>query len=533
MLSAGSSLARLPVAMGWLYLSFFCLALHFINPVFTNPDAWFHARLSAQFPEMLLARTFPATAYSIWNDTWADKEVLFHLWLMPFTQVPAWEIAGTKLGCALLNIGFAASLFLAMRGMGIRGAAAWALAILLLPPHWWARMSMVRGHLGSLVLVPLVLWFFMERRPRALLVTCFLFSWAYTAPYYALVLCVGLAAGRWLIGRVGADDEGASRGDGRLLLAALVGTLLGIVIHPNIGNNIVSGFTTSRVVLASAWGLDGGQLSNVAREFDSWEMRRSLVDHVAMYAMLGAAWMGAALAGGGVLSTRSRLLLWMTMPLLAQMAITSRFIEYIAPVSLWALASVVSDWLAAGKAPRLPGPRPAWLVLACVVALALHAHTVARVLPPKLAPQPTLEGAGAWLRENAEPGSLVIPIDWSMFPALYFHAPGLRYPVGLDPTLMDAANPREARVLEGLFQRRIPLRLETIHEAFPEATHAAFWARNAGGASAIQTLDALGYQPVFRDDRRPMGGVVYPLPPVYRDGFSFRPPTPAEVVPPR
>jgi hypothetical protein len=30
-----------------------------------------------------------------------------------------------------------------------------------------------------------------------------------------------------------------------------------------------------------------------------------------------------------------------------------------------------------------------------------------------------------------------------------------------------------------------------------------------------------------------MGGVVYPLPPVYREGFSFRAPTRGEVAPPR
>ena len=100
----------LPEIAGWTYLTFFCLALHFINPQFTNADSWYHTRLSSFFPELLFARTFPTTAYSIWAESWADKEVLFHIYLMPFVQIPSFEIIGTKLACALLVLGFAVAL---------------------------------------------------------------------------------------------------------------------------------------------------------------------------------------------------------------------------------------------------------------------------------------------------------------------------------------------------------------------------------------------------------------------------------------
>jgi hypothetical protein len=44
--------------------------------------------------------------------------------------------------------------------------------------------------------------------------------------------------------------------------------------------------------------------------------------------------------------------------------------------------------------------------------------------------------AALWVRDNVPAGETVFHSDWGDFPELFFHAPGQRYLVGLDPVFM-------------------------------------------------------------------------------------------------
>ncbi|CAN5206019.1 hypothetical protein BH09SUM1_BH09SUM1_20470 [soil metagenome] len=498
--SPAANRLKLLAIIAWFYTSLMCLMLHFSNVYLVDYDSYFHVRYSSLLPGRIFSRTFPTTEYSVWGTTWGDKEFLLHLFLMPFVKVESFIVEGAKLAGATLNMMFLASLAFAMKRQKIRAAAFWPAVMFAISGHWLIRFGSVRGQLLSLVYLPWIILFFQQRRAKPLAVVTFLFTWSYTASYFAFVLVLFLALGRWLIGIAGRDAGGKAEDgacDCKLIAWCFAATLTGMLIHPNTPNLQLTNWIHIRHVLAGAWGLQSEGIG-LGGEFNSGLLRESLTDCTGMYIALGAAWLISA-AGRYRVQPRTLLLLWMTMPLFGLFALSYRFVEYIAPMSLWALAAVLSDqW--DGWRTENPHRKPvAGLIAATAVVLIVCQIQAIRVASRVILDKTwslNQQGSGKWLRENAAPGTLVIPLAWGQFPQLFFHAPALHYPVGLDPMLMHVIHPDESRLLDDMLFRRRPYSLEDIHAAFPTARY--FVVCNSQ-SNAFRYLDNLPYVPVYQD----------------------------------
>ena len=117
---------RAAVAAAWA-LCFLAVAglVQLLTPVPWDADTAYHVAVSRLIARHGILHAFPWTPFSWLADHYADKELLFHLLLVPLAGLPwitAAKVAGTVAGAALLL-----ALYLVLRKEGGPGAGLWAL----------------------------------------------------------------------------------------------------------------------------------------------------------------------------------------------------------------------------------------------------------------------------------------------------------------------------------------------------------------------------------------------------------------------
>jgi len=503
----------------WVYLIIVPLRLQFGAHNFVGIDSPFHARYASLFFSRIFTRTFPTTAYSVWNQRWGDKEFLFHAYLAPFCVNEYFLEVGAKIAAGLLFAGVLCTIAIILKRQGVPGALWWAALLPALSEGWDFRMLMVRSHIASVLLIVWILFCFEQRRLRPLAALTFVYTWTYTAPYFALMLCALMALGRWFIIRVCITNEAlqTSAADPRqlepqydtgvretsdrtLLLGCGAATISGMLIHPQAPNQFLNDWMHLTLVATRAWGVAVSPVE-LGSEFQSETMREAYHLHPGVLVCLALAWVLAAFIPGAR-SRRALLFLWMTAPAFALYGLSGRFIEYLAPLSVWALALVFRDVrgtmisIAASSARGFRAFCAAGFI-ACI--LGLHVYTIRQIYRDVWHPEQALtqEQAGRWLAANAHPGDLVVPLDWTQFPSLYYYAPKQRYVMGLEPTTMEVLYPEKLQYLEQVRLGKRELDMNELRRFFPDARYVVVWA--ASGDAAARLLTHKRYTPVYAD----------------------------------
>jgi hypothetical protein len=413
-------------------------------------------------------------------------------------------MVGARLGAALLFAGVLCSLALILKRQRVPGALWWAAVLPALSLGWDWRMLMVRSHLASVLLILWILFLFEQRRLKPLLLLTFVYTWTYTAPYFALLLCALMAFGRWVILRLDPDppllepadraapapDRPAAAPSDRILLLGCAGaTLAGLLIHPQTPNQFLTDWLHLSLVATRAWGM-APAAAELGSEFQSETLREAYLLHPGILLCLALAWLLAMLIPG-VCSRRARLFVWMTLPALALYGLSGRFIEYLAPLSVWALALVTTDVGDSARRRAAGITSRSWRLLvlpALLIVAGLHAYTLwmldRHVWHPE---QPVLteEQAGRWLAAHVRPGDLVVPLDWTQFPWLYYWAPRLRYVVGLEPTTMEVVYPEKLRYLEEVRLGKRDLDMNEMRQQFPDARYVVVWEASGDAAARL------------------------------------------------
>ncbi len=495
------------------------LRLQFGVRAFVDNDSPFHARYATEFVSRIFARTFPTTAYSIWAKQWGDKEFLFHAYLAPFCLSESLLQTGAKLASALLFAAILCSLALILQRQRVPGFLLWAALLPALSVGLDFRMLMVRSHVASVLLLLWILYLFERRSLRALLILLFIYTWTYTAPFFALTMCCAMAAGRWMIAALAprstngdaesnqaadrtpdAEGESTTRpSDRTLVLGGIGATVAGLVIHPQTPNQILNDWLHLSLVATRAWGLSPSSFE-LGSELQSETLREAYSLHPGILFCLTLCWLVALLVPG-VYRRRTLLFVWMTVPALALYGLSGRFIEYLAPLSVRALALVTTDARPALATIAAGLRRSSRLLLAgcgLTVVIALHSYSLRMI--DRLVWHPehrlTQELTGGWLAAHAKPGDLVVPLDWTQFPQLYYYAPRLRYVVGLEPTTMDVVYPEKLRYIEELRLGKRDLDMRELRQVFPDARYVVIWQSSGGAAARIAHTK---YTPAFAE----------------------------------
>ncbi len=414
------------------------------TPHLLDRDSYYHARYASLLPERGLSREFEWAQESVWRDGFSDKEFLYHVFLSPFCRGLG-AVEGAKVATWVLDTAFVAVLALLLAGNGVRAPWLWVLLVPALGNHFLFRMIEVRAHVLSVTLFLLGVHFLLKRRPLALWIVGFVYSWSYAAPHVLVGFAVvHAAAATWEDGRP----------VWRPLAASVMGVFAGLVLHPYFPNDLRLWWVQNVLVLSAAWGAGGDAALRLGEEFSPVTMREFLLT-----ATLPALCLGGTLLAGAFrrreLSSRTRLLVAFAAAAFVLYCLSAKLVEYFAPLALLAFASTASDlW---------PEGRRTWRrVLVVLMAAAVAGALVGKSLSDTrryatTLPGPGLEGAAKWIRDNVPKGETIVHLDWGDFPELFFFDPSHRYLVGLDPMFAFVRNPSKMRLIEDIRARRRPL----------------------------------------------------------------------------
>jgi hypothetical protein len=207
-------------------LALFVLCARF--PVLPDFDSYYHLAVARAYAAHGIFHPPDWARFSIMHDRFGDKELLFHLLLLPFASLTD-PLRGGIMVLALLG-GLIAAV-LAYQAMGAIGR--WGLAVPLLvfggADDFFLRAIRLRPELLSLLLVLLAIPLASRRRFVLLGVAAFLYTLGYTAFQAFLGLCLlFFLHGVWV----------ERRAEWRMVLYPVLGVALGLLVHPQFPANI-------------------------------------------------------------------------------------------------------------------------------------------------------------------------------------------------------------------------------------------------------------------------------------------------------
>lgn len=424
-------------------------ALYAANPLLHDTDSAYHLQIARRYAGGDFSDQLSWTRRSLLSESFGDKELLFHLLLVPFAR-GADPMAGGRVFLALLDALVLATVgALATRSIGRWG---WLLPIGLVlgSVEFDWRLVRLRPELLSLILLLLAAAAAAARRPRLLGALAFVYALSYIAWHALLGLCViwfllyGLLRREW---------------DPMLVLYPALGVGAGLLVHPQFPANLAVGWAVHVDFFRFKSALDVGT-----------EIRPNTTD-VLLFANLGI-WLGllalwrsrtaAASAEGGELAQLSRQRAPIAYGAAAALfgvlyLLMSRFSIYFLPMAaLTLLATIAARGERIGSRIPLAAGRslPLFAALAAIVvaSLPLLAREIASYRD-KTAPGPNRERiADREAFGRAVPAGAKVAAPWGASSLYMLYAPQGRYLNVLDPVLMAAHDPRSYQVQRAIFE---------------------------------------------------------------------------------
>ncbi len=409
-------------------------------------DGYFHVTVAEKMAEHgLLLNKFPWVTCSVWVDNFFDKEWLFHVILTAF--LPFGRIAAGKVAIIFFNLLVVVAMWSFMRSLKFKNPFWWLMAVPILSCSWmWQRLTLCRPHLFSIAVLMLCLTFLFKRRPILLGLGMLVYALSYTGHWQLLGLTFAFDVAYLLM-----NEDGAFRKRRTWFLpmtvAALVGMLVGELVHPSFPANIKGLWMQNILILKEYW-KGGNEVLFASRpaEMRRLPLSRFLRDFAVILVLLLCVpihlvrsrklkmdrdlWMLGAYSG---------LYLLMTFK-------SARFVEYFAPVAGVFLMTYIHRH---GLLQRLPQRAVQSLVLVLavfgIVWIGLFVKKKGGTMA-YLNNKPHYAECTAFLRQRLEPGEVVYSMYWSDNPQLFFGAPEQRYLVFLDPFFMYAHDPERFRL---------------------------------------------------------------------------------------
>jgi hypothetical protein len=409
-------------------------------------DSYFHLAVAREYAAGALRGGLRWARFSAFAEGFGDKELLFHLFLLPFVCAGGGVGAGLA-ALAVLN-GLAAAVVGAAARRDVGSWAALVFPVLLLASaDFAARLLRLRPEILSLIFVVTALVLAARRRHRLLAVVAFLFTLSHTSFPLLLVLC-----SLWLV------NDGLRRGEWafELLAYPMLGTGLGLVLHPQFPANVRVWYLQNVARYQVA-------LPDAGAEFLPSSIRDVVELNAAWGVLLLLLWasrvprLEAAQPEDARRADYARIAAWVSAALFV---LLSRFAVYLMPLGTLAFlyALRVGGWRLSGRV-RLPFGRSAPLAAAAVLLAGPLVAWNVLILRGALTTQGVfLTGRDRDTREMSRqiPPEAKVAAPWGDAQLYAYWAPQGRYLNVLDPIFMAAWRPRAYRAQLALFRGEDP-----------------------------------------------------------------------------
>lgn len=412
-------------------------------------DAYYHISMADAGPSAIFSKTFPSMTMSVWEDSFSDKEALFHVALWGIRNLQS--ALGLPMGHPF---NFAALLFdavlllvfvLSLRAFGVRSTLLPALALVMISPFFTNRLLMLRPHVASIILMCAALPLYARAKGRWWLLASLgmgmLYSWTYSNPHFILFPAVCMGAARF-------KEEGFKAGLPTLFTG--LGVMLAQVAHPQFPNTVVNWYIQCVDVvmhsLAPASYPISGPDELKSADF-LWAVGNVLVYGLFAFNLCLALAIRAR-HGEKALPPAVQGLFAASAVAVAGSLFGIRAMEYGCPFTIMSCATLLVVM------KSLPEPltgfqfsKKIMMELYAVLLLAAVAGCIMRTGGFLAAPP---EGLAAWAAKTGAlpPGTKVANLAWSDFTVLHYSLPQCRYLCGLDPMFGFRRNPEAFTAIE-------------------------------------------------------------------------------------
>jgi len=415
-------------------------------PVLYDADAYYHLAVARAYAEHGLVHTLDWARFSVLHDGFGDKELLFHVLLIPFVTL-ADPTRGAVVALALLN-GLVAAL---LAHAAVAAIGRWGLVVPLLVFGTSADFSLravrLRPELLSLLLILAAIPLASARRAKLLGAVACVYALSYTAFQAFLGLCALWCAWVLWVER---------RLEWRLVVYPAIGIALGLLLHPDFPANLHVWVVQNLQFFVTRETVDVGQ------EIGSRTTRDALLMNLAWWVGLVILWRSRARFGPPSGEARRRDFTLLAAAVFGVLyALMSRFVTYFVPL---ATLGLVRSMQAAGDAPgrslRLPGRGTVPFALAMAACLASIPFTVRRCFEHMATSAERIFRADmradweAFGRAMPDGAKVVAP--WAATHEFVFWAPRAAYLNVLDPLFMAARDLDAYHRYLDLFEGREP-----------------------------------------------------------------------------
>jgi hypothetical protein len=386
---------------------------------FVGVDAYYHVRLCDLIIRYGFFNRFPWTQISIWRDQFADKEFLFHLYLVPFILIFSNPIIGAKVAISILGGVFFSLFYRILSWFNIDFAFLWALILFSGNIGFLKRICMIRPHVLSLILILLLMQSLFQQQSWKILIISVIYPLSYTAAHFPVFIIAIYIVVSFIYGREHML---------KLLLLSLAGTFLGLLIHPHFPNNLYFWYVQNILLHVFNWGK--GQEFWFVSELKSLPVW-VFVEACGLIVFLLVITTILLVSNRNLTSREFLFIFTLSLCFLPITMFSIRFIEYWIPFTILACALAVQVM----KPVKSTLFKFAVKVgLLGIVGSSLLMYVIAILLAPVFfESQYSLKGPADWLRNNTPPKSIVFTTDWSNFPQLFYFNPQNYYLFGLDP----------------------------------------------------------------------------------------------------
>ena len=412
-------------------------------PVLPDNDSYYHLAVARAYAERGLFRRLEWARLSIMHDGFGDKELLFHVLLVPFAVLSD-PGTGGFIALALLGALIAA----ALAHGAVDAIGGWGVAIPLLvfgaSADFMLRMIRLRPEILSLLLILIAIPLASSRRTVWLGIVAGVYTLTYTAFQAFLGLCaLFFLYGAWV----------ERRAEWRMILYPALGVALGLLLHPHFPDNV-------RIWQVQNLSFYLGNETVPSLENASRTTRDTLVLNLGWWAGLLVLWRSRVPVAPPSEDRRLRDFTFLaTVAFGLLYVLVYRFITYAVPL---ATLAVLRAMQAAGEAPgrftRLPwrGRLPFAPVfgLCLLSAIPLSVYGLGRM-------EAALRNWRQDMRVDWEVFARALPegarvaAPWAATEAFVFWAPHAVYLAVLDPIFIAAKDPATYRLYTDLFEGRV------------------------------------------------------------------------------